>query len=188
MFVINVFGLGIIYRVLELPISMVSQLETVAKAVNVSFSDVFFDFDLIEKCGVESFMDLPVQQIGIGSLVHSDTILEIRQQRRKINQFQLSDLTSQEYLFPIYNTKEKSFEVHKKEGFQYFFLYQVIKGRIVKYLTNNFQGIDDLEFENTQFNFQNQRFVMLTNVQHKGDLLVAESDDSVVIEQHVIQI
>jgi hypothetical protein len=188
MFVINVFGLGIIYRVLEISNTMVSRLETVAKTANVSFSEVFFDFDLIEKCGVGSFKDLPVQQKGIGSLVHTDTILEIRHQRRKINQFPLSDLRSQEYLFPLYNVKDKSFEVLKKEGFQYFFLYQVIKGRIVKYLMKNFQGIDYLEFENTQFNFENQRFVMLTSVKYSGDLLVAESDDSVVIEQHVIKI
>jgi hypothetical protein len=188
MFVINVFGLGIIYRVLEISNTMVSRLETVAKTANVSFSEVFFDFDLIEKCGVGSFKDLPVQQKGIGSLVHTDTIIEIRHQRRKINQFPLSDLRSQEYLFPLYNVKDKSFEVLKKEGFQYFFLYQVIKGRIVKYLMKNFQGIDYLEFENTQFNFENQRFVMLTSVKYSGDLLVAESDDSVVIEQHVIKI
>jgi hypothetical protein len=188
MFVINVFGLGIIYRVLEISNTMVSRLETVAKTANVSFSEVFFDFYLIEKCGVGSFKDLPVQQKGIGSLVHTDTILEIRHQRRKINQFPLSDLRSQEYLFPLYNVKDKSFEVLKKEGFQYFFLYQVIKGRIVKYLMKNFQGIDYLEFENTQFNFENQRFVMLTSVKYNGDLLVAESDDSVVIEQHVIKI
>jgi hypothetical protein len=53
---------------------------------------------------------------------------------------------------------------------------------------HNFQGIDNLEFENTQFNFGDQRFIMLTNVKHKGDILVAESDDSVVIEQHVLKI
>ena len=76
----------------------------------------------------------------------------------------------------------------KKEEYQYFFLYQVIKGRIVKYLMDTFQGIDHLEFETTQFTFENQTFSMLTGIQHNGVGLVAESDDSVVIEQHVLKV
>ena len=185
MFVVNVFGLGILYRVLELPNTLVAQIESIATSSNVSFSDVFFDFDLLEKCGVNSFMDFPVQQQGVGCLIHSDTLLEIRQQRRKLHQFPLSDLSSQEYLFPMYNITEEIFKVHKKEGFHYFFLYQVIKGRIVKYCMQNFQGVDNLEFINTMFSFENQSFNMLTGMKCKGQLVASESDDSVVVEQHV---
>lgn len=185
MFVVNVFGLGILYRVLELPNTLVAQIESIATSSNVSFSDVFFDFDLLEKCGVNSFMDFPVQQQGVGCLIHSDTLLEIRQQRRKLHQFPLSDLSSQEYLFPMYNITEEIFNVDKKEGFHYFFLYQVIKGRIVKYCMQNFQGVDNLEFINTMFSFENQSFNMLTGMKCKGQLVASESDDSVVVEQHV---
>lgn len=185
MFVVNVFGLGILYRVLELPNTLVAQIESIATSSNVSFSDVFFDFDLLEKCGVNSFMDFPVQQQGVGCLIHSDTLLEIRQQRRKLHQFRLSDLSSQEYLFPMYNITEEIFNVNKKEGFHYFFLYQVVKGRIVKYCMQNFQGVDNLEFINTLFSFENQSFNMLTGMKCKGQLVESESDDTVVVEQHV---
>ncbi len=188
MHVINVFGLGILYRVLELPKTLVTRIEAVAEEADVSFSDVFFDFDLLEKCGSMSFMELPVQQQGVGCLIHNDTILEIRHQRRKLNQFHLNDLWSNEYLFPIYNTKDQLFDIKKKEEYQYFFLYQVIKGRIVKYLMDTFQGIDHLEFETTQFTFENQTFSMLTGIRYNGVGLVAESDDSVVIEQHVLKV
>jgi hypothetical protein len=171
--------------VLELPNTLVAQIESIATSSNVSFSDVFFDFDLLEKCGVKSFLDFPVQQEGVGCLIHSDTLLEIRQQRRKLHQFPLSDLSSKDYLFPIYNITEEIFKVEKKEGFHYFFLYQVIKGRIVKYCMQNFKGLDNLEFINTLFSFENQSFNMLTGTKCKGQLVQSESDDTVVVEQHV---
>ena len=41
MYVINVFGLGILYRVLELPKTLVTRIEAVAEEAHVSFSDVF---------------------------------------------------------------------------------------------------------------------------------------------------
>lgn len=188
MFVVNVFGLGIVYRVLELPNTLVSKIESIASSNNISFSDVFFDFDLLEQCGVNSFVHLPVQQQGIGCLIHTETLLEIRQQRRKIHQFTLNDLVTQEYLFPLYNIRDEVFVVQKKEGFHYFFLYQVIKGRIVKYCLQNFQGIDDLEFTNTLFSFEEQSFKMFTGLKFKDQQVKSESDDSVVIEQHVLPI
>ena len=47
MFVINVFGLGVLYRVLELPTSLVTRIEQVAHEAKKTFSDVFFDFELM---------------------------------------------------------------------------------------------------------------------------------------------
>jgi len=188
MFVINVFGLGIIYRVIELPNNVVRKMETLAQNANLRFPDVLFDYDVLEKCGIHSFNDLPVEQQGVGCLIHSETSVEIRQQRRKLITFPLSDFANQNYLFPIYNLKEKLFEVIKKEGFHYFFLYEVIKGRIVKYFMHNFHGMDNLEFQNTRFEFENQSLIMLTGIKHKGHLLVPDSDDSVVIEQHVLKL
>ncbi len=188
MFVINVFGLGVIYRVLELPNTIVSIIESVSSDANVTFSDVFFDFDLMEKCGFFSFSDLPVQIVGTGAIIHKDTLFEIRQQRKKLKHFPLNDLFSQEYLFPMYQTKSVELEVERKEGFQYFFLYQVIKGRVMKYLLDSFRGIDTLEFMTTQFTIENQSFELLTGIDKEGENLTIENDDTVVIEQRVLKL
>jgi len=188
MFVINVFGLGVLYRVLELPISLVERIEEVAKQAKVTFSEVFFDFDLMEKCGFFSFLDLPFQTVGTGAIIHKETRFEIRQQRKKLKHFPLDDLFSQEYLFPMYHLKSIDFNVHRKEGFAYFYLYQVIKGRVMKYLIDNFHGIDSLEFETTQFTIENQSFEFLTGINQEGEPLALENDDSVIIEQHVLKL
>ncbi len=188
MFVINVFGLGVLYRVLELPIALVTHMEEVAKQAKVSFSDVFFDFDLMEKCGFFSFSDLPIQTEGLGCMIHKDTVFEIRQARKKIKHFLLDDLFNQEYLFPMYQTKSMELLVERKDGFQYFFLYQVIKGRVMKFLTDSFQGIDSFEFVTTQFTIENHSFKLLTGVNQEGTCLTTEDDDSVVVEQRVLKL
>ena len=188
MYVINVFGLGVLYRVLELPIALVVRMEEVAKQAKVDFSDVVFDFELMEKCGYCSFSDLPFQTLGIGAMIHKDTRFEIRQQRKKIKHFALDDLFSQEYLFPMYHMKSIDFNVHRKEGFEYFYLYQVLKGRVMKFLMDSFQGIDTLEFETTQFTIHQQSFALLTGINHAGGSLALENDDSVIIEQRVLKL
>ncbi len=188
MFVINVFGLGVLYRVLELPSEIVVRMESVAFDAKVAFTDVFFDFDLMEKCGFFSFSDLPVQLVGTGAMIHRDTLFEIRQQRKKIKHFPLDDLLSQEYLFPMYHLKSVELEVNRKEGFQYLFLYQVIKGRVMKFHMDSFQGIDSLEFVSTQFTIEKQSFELLTGIHQEGEMLILENDDSVVIEQRVLKL
>lgn len=188
MFVINVFGLGVLYRVLELPTSLVTRIEQVAHEAKMTFSDVFFDFELMERCGFFSFMELPVQTEGIGCMIHKDNLFEIRKERKKIKHFSLDDLVSENYLFPMYHTKSDELEVRRSEGFHYFFLYQVIKGRVLKYLLDSFQGIDTLEFVNTKFSIENQSFELLTGVNLDGECLVTEADDSVVVEQRVLKL
>ena len=187
MFVINVFGLGVLYRVLELPTEVASRMEAVALEAKVTFSEVVFDFDLMEKCGFFSFYDLPIQTEGTGAFIHKNTVFEIRQQRKKIKHFPLDDLFSEEYLFPIYQLKSIELDVERKEGFEYFFLYQVIKGRVMKFLMDEFDGIDSLEFETTEFKIGNHSFVLLTGVNQGEVTLILENDDSVVIEQRVLK-
>jgi hypothetical protein len=188
MFVINVFGLGVIYYVLELPIDVAARFEEIAKISKVDFSDVFFDFELIEQCGFSNFTELPRQQAGMGCVIEESNTLEIRNKRKKINQFSLSDLWSQDYLFPMYQTIIKEWKVPKKEGCEYFFLYQVVKGRVVKYPMEVFKGMDDLIFEIQSFDFHLKSFQLLTGVQQNGISLDSENDDSLVVEQHVIRI
>jgi hypothetical protein len=186
--VINVFGLGVLYRVLELPTALVARIEDIAQQAKVAFSDVFFDFDLMEKCGFFSFSDLPVQTEGTGVFIHRESIFEIRSQRKKIKNFSLDDLNCKEYLFPMYQLKSMNLEVKRKEGFEYFYLYQVIKGRVMKFLLDSFYGIDTLEFVTTQFTVENESFELLTSINQQGEPLVLENDDSVVIEQRVLKI
>ncbi len=188
MFVINVFGLGILYRVLELPIELVTRIETIAHDENVSFSDVVFDFDLMEQCGYSSFSDLPIQSSGTGAMIHKDTLFEIRQHRKKIKHFPLDDLLSKDYLFPMYNLNSMDFDIQRKDGFEYFYLYQVIKGRVLKFHMESFEGIDSLEFVTTEFTIQQQSFELLTGIYQDGETLANESDDSVVIEQRVLKL
>ena len=187
MFVINVFGLGVLFRVLELPTEVVSRMEAVAHEAKVTFSDLVFDFELMEKCGYFSFYDLPVQTEGTGAFIHKNTVFEIRQQRKKIKHFPLDDLFSKEYLFPMYQTKSIELKVKRKEGFQYFFLYQVIKGRVMKFHMDSFQGIDTLEFETTEFKIDNHSFELLTGINQGEEPLTLENDDSVVVEQRVLK-
>lgn len=187
MFVINVFGLGVLYRVLELPTALVARIEEVAKQANVTFSEVFFDFDLMEKCGFFSFSDLPVQIEGTGAIIHKETLFEIRQLRKKIKHFPLNDLLSQEYLFPMYQLKSIDLDVQRKDGYAYFYLYQVIKGRVMKFLLDSFQGIDTLEFVTTQFTIENRSFELLTGINQHGEPIILENDDAVVIEQRVLR-
>jgi hypothetical protein len=188
MFVINVFGLGVFYRVLELPKTLVARIESVAIESKVAFSDVVFDFDLMEKCGFFSFLDLPFQTVGTGAIIHKETRFEIRQQRKKLKHFPLDDLFSQEYLFPMYHLKSIDFNVQRKEGFEYFYLYQVIKGRVMKFLLDSFNGIDSIEFVTTQFMIENQSFELLSGINHAGGPLALENDDSVIIEQRVLKL
>ena len=188
MFVINVFGLGVLYRVLELPKTLVTRIESVAIESKVAFSDVFFDFDLNEKCGFLSFSDLPFQTVGTGAIIHKETRFEIRHQRKKIKHFPLDDLFSKEYLFSMYHLKSIELDVNRMEGFDYFILYQIIKGRVMKFLMDSFQGIDTLEFETTQFKIHQQSFELLTGINQFGEALMAENDDTVIIEQRVLKI
>jgi hypothetical protein len=188
MFIINVFGLGVIYYVLELPIETVVRFEEIAKKANVNISEVFFDFELIEQCGFSNFIDLPTQQVGMGCLIEDSTILEIRNKRKKIKKISLSDLWSQDYLFPMYQTKIIECNFSKKEGFQYFFLYQLIKGRLVKYPMETFIGMDDLIFEIQSIETQQKTFQLLTGIYQYGILLDSENDDSLVVEQNVMRI
>lgn len=188
MFIINVFGLGVIYHVLELPIEIVVRFEEIAKNANVNISEVFFDFELIEQCGFSNFIDLPTQQVGMGCIIEKSNILEIRNKRKKINQFSLFDLWSQDYLFPMYQTKIREWNYSKKEGYEFFFLYQVIKGRLVKYPMETFISMDDLIFEIQSFEIQQKTFQFLTGIYQNGILLDSEKDDSLVVEQNVLRI
>ncbi len=79
-------------------------------------------------------------------------------------------------------------DVTKKEGFHYYFLYQVIKGRVAKYELDVFHGIDSLEFITTTCTIQNQSFDLLTGLKIDGTVLELENDDSVVIEQRVLHL
>jgi hypothetical protein len=88
----------------------------------------------------------------------------------------------------MYQTIIKEWKVPKKEGCEYFFLYQVVKGRVVKYPMEVFKGMDDLIFEIQSFDFHLKSFQLLTGVQQNGISLDSENDDSLVIEQHVLRI
>lgn len=188
MFVINVFGLGLLFRVLELPVALVNRIQEEADQAKVVFSDVIFDFELLENCGFLNFINLPIQKEGMGAIIHKETLLEIRQHRKKIKHFPLNDLYSSEYLFPMYHVNSFDFKVDRKEGFDYYFLYQVIKGRVMKFHIDPFQGIDLLAFETTSFTIQNQTFDLLIGIQYEGEDLIPENDDSLVIEQRVIKL
>ena len=63
-----------------------------------------------------------------------------------------------------------------------------IKGRVMKFLMDSFQGIDTLEFETTQFTIHQQSFELLTGINHAGGPLALENDDSVIIEQRVLKL
>ena len=58
----------------------------------------------------------------------------------------------------------------------------------MKFLMDSFQGIDTLEFETTKFTIHQQSFELLTGINQFGEALMAENDDTVIIEQRVLKI
>jgi hypothetical protein len=188
MFVINVFGLGVLFRVLELPVALVSRIQEEADKAKVVFSDVIFDFELLENCGFLNFTNLPILTEGIGAIISKETLLEIRQHRKKIKNFPLNDLYSTDYLFPMYHINFIDFNIERKVGFNYYFLYQIIKGRVMKFHLDSFKGMDMLTFETSSFAIQNQSFDLLTSIQQEGKVLPLENDDSLVVEQLVLKL
>jgi hypothetical protein len=86
------------------------------------------------------------------------------------------------------SNKIREWNYSKKDGYEYFFLYQVIKGRLVKYPMETFICMDDLIFEIQSFEIQQKTFQFMTGIYQNGIQLDSEKDDSLVVEQHVLRI
>ncbi len=185
-FVINLFGTGLRYWVLELDKSLLYGFRSKAFKAKVKFEEVFFDLTIINQLGFSHWSEIPHVDDSFGMIIKPSNSIEIRKKYRKIRQLPVTDLIENNLLIQDYNIIESSLDFKPKEDFHYYFLAQFEKGLIAKYKTYQPLRVDQMDFCIKTIPTKSNGVRLLTKI--KSELLSINKikEDTVITSQKVI--
>ena len=91
------------YWVAELSESLYKNIVTIMADQNISLNEVIFDLAILNQLGIESWTSIPYKKEIIALKPTSKSKIEIKQRNKKIVNVRADEISSDNYLFPLYN-------------------------------------------------------------------------------------
>jgi hypothetical protein len=172
-FIINLFGNAIQICDIDLPQETMLKLASHQTKFNLTWEEVIFNLEIVEKLGYQNWMDFSKPITPIQLLMDDTSRIEFRKKSRLIELISAKELCSPSSLFSRYEVSddEVSFEEPKQLRFVIHY-----KGLVSKFaFEDDSFRMDKLEFKLDRQNVKNE--ILLSAISLKGIPLSSLQDD-----------
>ena len=181
-YVLNLFGTGVQLWDIELPQETMLKLTTFKNTRNVTWEEVMFNLEIMEKLGFSNWTEYAKPLTSIRLLLDDTARIELRKKSRLIEMISAKELCLPSSLFSRYEVSQD--QEHFESPLQLRFLIRYT-GLVSKF---NFQEdyfrMDQLEFKLDRNNYKNE--VMLSSISLNGIPLSSLQDDLLHVRGELI--
>jgi hypothetical protein len=181
-YVLNLFGTGVQLWDIELPQETMLKLTTFKITRNVTWEEVMFNLEIMEKLGFSNWTEYAKPLTSIRLLLDESARIELRKKSRLIEMISAKELCLPSSLFSRYEVSQD--QEHFESPLQLRFLIRYT-GLVSKF---NFQEdsfrMDQLEFKLDRYNYKNE--VMLSSISLNGIPLSSLQDDLLHVRGELI--
>lgn len=181
-YVLNLFGTGVQLWDIELPQETMLKLTTFKNTRNVTWEEVMFNLEIMEKLGYSNWTEYAKPLTSIRLLLDDSARIELRKKSRLIEMISAKELCLPSSLFSRYEVSQD--QEHFESPLQLRFLIRYT-GLVSKF---NFQEdsfrMDQLEFKLDRYNYKNE--VMLSSISLNGIPLSSLQDDLLHVRGELI--
>jgi hypothetical protein len=115
MYIVNLFGDGIRYRICDLDAPLWEPLIEYRLKHSTTWYDIIMDLTLLQKFGINDLSQLSNKKETVGILLNGQNRIEIKKGARHLERFRSIELNNSYTLFPKYKTDmKKSMKIPKR--------------------------------------------------------------------------
>jgi hypothetical protein len=190
MMVINLFGDGMYYNLIELSEQELNKIKTISDLSETPIEDLLFDLAVLENLGYDSISQFPSIISGGGIRFEKETKFEWKGNRKTLRKFPITELSNDDLLFPAYliNEINLNLEQFKDASKIRFILIEIIRGNLGKYSLDDTTQLEDVTFEFTNLQHQHTSERLLTNIRYQGKKLKNKAKDGVILKQYAVRV
>ena len=188
--VINLFGDGMYYNLIELSEQELNKIKTISDLSETPIEDLLFDLAVLENLGYDSISQFPSIISGGGIRFEKETKFEWKGNRKTLRKFPITELSNDDLLFPAYliNEINLNLEQFKDASKIRFILIEIIRGNLGKYSLDDTTQLEDVTFEFTNLQHQHTSERLLTNIRYQGKKLKNKAKDGVILKQYAVRV
>lgn len=181
-FILNLFGTGVQIWDLDLPKETMLKLTTHQAKFNLTWEELIFNLEIVEKLGYQSWMEFAKPITPIQLIMDTSARIELRKKGRLIELISTKEVYEPTSLFSRYEVTndESVFEQTKQLRLMIHF-----KGLVSKF---NFQ-IDHFRMDKMEFNLNRKKLkneVILNHISYDGLILNSFQDDLIQVKGIVL--
>jgi hypothetical protein len=188
--VINLFGDGMYYNIIELSAGELDKIKTISDLLETPIEELLFDLSVLESLGYDSISQFPSVSSGGGIRFEKETKFEWKGNRKTLRKFPITELSNDDLLFPAYLIKEINLDLAQFNDPTKirFVLIEIIRGNLGKYSLDDTTQLEDVTFEFTTIQNQNKSEKLLTNIRYQGKKLKNKAKDGVILKQFAVRV
>jgi len=190
MMVINLFGDGIYYNIIELSDQEIDKIKTISDLSKIKFEELLFDLSVLEILGYDSISQFPSISSGGGICFKKETKFEWKGNRKTLRKFPITDLNNDDLLFPAYLIDDIYLNLNKYSNTNKnrFVLVEVIRGNLGKYSIEEEVQLDDITFEFTHLTIETTSHRLLTSIRYQNKKIKNKAKDGVILKQYAVRV
>ena len=190
MMVINLFGDGMYYNLIELSEQELNKIKNISDLSETSIEDLLFDLAVLENLGYDSISQFPSIISGGGIRFEKETKFEWKGNRKTLRKFPITELSNDDLLFSAYliNEINLNLEQYQDPSKIRFILIEIIRGNLGKYSLDDTTQLEDVTFEFTNLQHQHTSERLLTNIRYQGKKLKNKAKDGVILKQYAVRV
>ena len=182
-YIINLFGNAIQIWDLDLPQEMLLKLTAYQSKFNLTWEEVIFNLEIVEKLGYQNWMDFSKPITPIQLLMDDTARIELRKKSRLIELISAKELCSPSSLFSRYEVSDDEVSFEEPKQLRFIIRY---KGLVSKFaFEDDAFRMDKLEFKLDRNNCKNE--IMLSTISLNGIPLSSLQDDLLHVRGEVIK-
>lgn len=190
MMVINLFGDGMYYNIIELSVKELDKIKIISDLSETPIEQLLFDLSVLESLGYDSIVQFPSVTSGGGIRFEKETKFEWKGNRKTLRKFPITELSNDDLLFPAYLINEINLDLDQYQDPSKirFVLIEIIRGNLGKYSLEDTTQLEDVTFEFTNLQHQHATERLLTNIRYQGKKLKNKAKDGVILKQYAVRV
>ena len=182
-YIINLFGNAIQIWDLDLPQEMLLKLTAYQSKFNLTWEEVIFNLEIVEKLGYQNWMDFSKPITPIQLLMDDTARIELRKKSRLIELISAKELCSPSSLFSRYEVSDDELSFEEPKQLRFIIRY---KGLVSKFaFEDDAFRMDKLEFKLDRQNVNNE--IMLSTISLNGIPLSSFQDDLLHVRGEIVK-
>ena len=183
-YIINLFGNAIQIWDLDLPQEMLLKLTAYQSKFNLTWEEVIFNLEIVEKLGYQNWTDFAKPITPIRLSMDANARIELRKKGRMVELISAKELCSPSSLFSRYEVSDDEVSFEEPKQLRFIIRY---KGLVSKFaFEDDAFRMDKLEFNLDRQNVQNE--IMLSAISLNGIPLSSLQDDLLHVRGEMLQV
>jgi hypothetical protein len=181
-YIINLFGNAIQIWDLDLPQDTLLKLESHQTKFNLTWEEVIFNLEIVEKLGYQNWTDFAKPITPIRLSMDANARIELRKKGRMAELISAKELCSPSSLFSRYEVSDDELSFEEPKQLRFIIRY---KGMVSKFaFEDDSFRMDKLEFKLDRHNVQNE--ILLSAISLNGLPLSSLQDDLLHVRGEVL--